>query len=559
MTSFFNVGALGGNPFSTPVGQKIEQATDASLASENWALNMEICDMINESSDGARDAMKAIRKRLAQNAGKNYTVIMYTLTVLETCVKNCGKAFHVLVANKEFIQELVKLIGPKNDPPPIVQEKVLSQIQIWADAFRSQPDLNGVVQVYQELKNKGIEFPATDLDAIAPIYTPQRSVPDGAPAPEPVNTLPVSPHHHASQTPGSPAMPPPSSLSQDQIAKLQSELDIVAMNMSILGEMLTELKPGQEDAADYKLLTDLAATCREMQSRIVELIGKVQHDELTAELLRLNDELNNLFLRHARYEKNRDPKSATSATPSAILGAALGAPGAGEPRDPASLIDLSDETGGAAGGGAAAAAAARANIISSQLAGLSLAAASATGSPVTASSQLAQITSVPAQSGSAALGPKSPSRNPAMATNSSTIPPDVVSDEFDMFAQSRNTTGDKDPTTRLDMLGATAGSNPLGTRESEFDEIEQWLGNPDDIDNLEAQLVAGGAMGGGASSGGAGTEESLTSKEFEKFLAERAAVADTLPTISSQSSSNSPAVAKDRKKKSDETDGLLAL
>uniref|UniRef100_A0A182IUC1 VHS domain-containing protein n=1 Tax=Anopheles atroparvus TaxID=41427 RepID=A0A182IUC1_ANOAO len=555
MTSFFNVGALGGNPFSTPVGQKIEQATDASLASENWALNMEICDMINESSDGARDAMKAIRKRLAQNAGKNYTVIMYTLTVLETCVKNCGKPFHVLVAQKEFIQELVKLIGPKNDPPPIVQEKVLSQIQIWADAFRSQPDLNGVVQVYQELKNKGIEFPATDLDAIAPIYTPQRSVPDGAPAPEPVATLPVSPHHHASQTPGSPAMPPPSSLSQDQIAKLQSELDIVAMNMSILGEMLTELKPGQEDAVDYKLLTDLAATCREMQARIVDLIGKVQHDELTAELLRLNDELNNLFLRHARYEKNRDPKSAASATPSAILGAALGAPvGAGEPRDPASLIDLSDETGAAAGGEAASAT--RANIISSQLAGLSLAAAAgANGSPVTASSQLAQITSVPAQSGSAAMASKSPNRNLSTITttssnSSSTIPPDVVSDEFDMFAQSRNTTGDKDPTTRLEALGATAGSNPL-----------------DDIDNLEAQLAAGGAMGGGTggSSGAGGTEESLTSKEFEKFLAERAAVADTLPTISSQIggggsiTGGSSTSAKDRKKKSDETDGLLAL
>lgn len=130
--------------------------------------------MINESSDAARDAMKAIRKRLTQNAGKNYTVIMYTLTVLETCVKNCGKAFHLLATQKEFIQELVKLIGPKNDPPAVVQEKVLSLIQIWADAFRTQPDLSGVVQVHSELLNKGIEFPTTDLEAMAPIYTPQR-------------------------------------------------------------------------------------------------------------------------------------------------------------------------------------------------------------------------------------------------------------------------------------------------------------------------------------------------------------------------------------------------
>ncbi|CAH2039451.1 unnamed protein product, partial [Iphiclides podalirius] len=107
--SFFGVG----NPFGTPVGQKIEQATDGSLPSENWALNMEICDIVNTSADGPKDAIKAIRKRLTQSAGRNYTVVMYTLTVLETCVKNCGKSFHILVCNKEFISDLVKLIGPK--------------------------------------------------------------------------------------------------------------------------------------------------------------------------------------------------------------------------------------------------------------------------------------------------------------------------------------------------------------------------------------------------------------------------------------------------------------
>lgn len=86
---------------------------------------MEVCDMINESSDNARDAMKAIRKRLQNNAGKNYTVVMFTLVLVETCVKNCGRPFHSLVASKDFIQELVKMIGPKNEPPAVVQDKVL--------------------------------------------------------------------------------------------------------------------------------------------------------------------------------------------------------------------------------------------------------------------------------------------------------------------------------------------------------------------------------------------------------------------------------------------------
>lgn len=70
--------------------------------------------------------------------------------------------------------ELVKLIGPKNEPPTAVQEKVLNLIQTWADTFRNQTHTQGVVQVYQELKTKGIEFPMTDLDAMAPIITPER-------------------------------------------------------------------------------------------------------------------------------------------------------------------------------------------------------------------------------------------------------------------------------------------------------------------------------------------------------------------------------------------------
>lgn len=50
----------------------------------------------------------------------------------------------------------------------------LQLIQVWAETFRNQPDLSGVVQSYQELKNKGIEFPAPEIESVVPIYTPQR-------------------------------------------------------------------------------------------------------------------------------------------------------------------------------------------------------------------------------------------------------------------------------------------------------------------------------------------------------------------------------------------------
>lgn len=55
------------------------------------------------------------------------------LQVLETCVKNCGHRFHLLVASQDFVEGvLVKTILPKNNPPTIVHDKVLNLIQVSA-------------------------------------------------------------------------------------------------------------------------------------------------------------------------------------------------------------------------------------------------------------------------------------------------------------------------------------------------------------------------------------------------------------------------------------------
>ncbi len=43
-----------------------------------------------------KDAMKAIRKRLSMNVGKNYTAVMYTLTVGRTHCYNAHDSVHLL-------------------------------------------------------------------------------------------------------------------------------------------------------------------------------------------------------------------------------------------------------------------------------------------------------------------------------------------------------------------------------------------------------------------------------------------------------------------------------
>lgn len=84
-----------------------------------------------------------------------------------------------------------------------------------------------------------------------------------------------------------------------------------------------------------------------MQVRVVDLIGKLAHDEMTAELLRINDELNNLFLRYSRYTKNKMQVPAST-----ILAQTIGQPPNVEStpslikKEADSLIDLSDDMDG---------------------------------------------------------------------------------------------------------------------------------------------------------------------------------------------------------------------
>ncbi|XP_077305642.1 TOM1-like protein 2 isoform X3 [Lithobates pipiens] len=516
-----------GNPYSTPVGQCIEKATEGSLQSEDWTLNMEICDIINETEEGPKDAIRALKKRL--NGNKNYREVMLALTVLETCVKNCGHRFHVLVTHRDFIDGvLVKIVSPKNNPPTIVQDKVLALIQAWADAFRSSPDLTGVVHIYEELKRKGIEFPMADLDALSPIHTPQRSVPEVDPA---MNMHTVQTHQRPntgtfstiSSTPTphtAPAVPPanvggPITANSEQIGRLRSELDIVRGNTKVMSEMLTEMTPGQEDASDLELLQDLNRTCRAMQQRIVELISRVSNEEVTEELLHVNDDLNNVFLRYERFERYRTGRTAQNTN--GVLSEVT--------ED--NLIDLGPGS-------------------------------PAVVSPMVGNTAPASLTT---QLGGLDMGTNT------VSSTLSTLPATNPRDDFDMFAQTRtNSLADQrknvtyeDPqalgglASALDVRQQNTGGIPVA-QASDMDDLEEWLGTDVKGDELEEGVTSEVPL---TEEGAAGDRH----EEFDKFLEERAKAAERVPDLPSPPSTEPTVVGNpaNRKKQERVDDTLFAL
>lgn len=45
----------------------------------------------------------------------------------------------------------------QSNPPQVVQDKILSLIQDWADAFRGSPDLTYVLETYESLRAQGLK------------------------------------------------------------------------------------------------------------------------------------------------------------------------------------------------------------------------------------------------------------------------------------------------------------------------------------------------------------------------------------------------------------------
>uniref|UniRef100_A0A8C6C4M5 Target of myb1 like 2 membrane trafficking protein n=2 Tax=Odontoceti TaxID=9722 RepID=A0A8C6C4M5_MONMO len=449
-----------GNPFSTPVGQCLEKATDGSLQSEDWTLNMEICDIINETEEGPKDAIRALKKRL--NGNRNYREVMLALTVLETCVKNCGHRFHVLVANRDFIDGvLVKIISPKSNPPTIVQDKVLALIQ-------SVPEVD----------------PATSM----PKSQSQPRTSSGS------SLVPQAPALSAAG---------PITANSEQIARLRSELDVVRGNTKVMSEMLTEMVPGQEDSSDLELLQELHRTCRAMQQRVVELISRVCNEEVTEELLHVNDDLNNVFLRYERFERYRSGRSVQNAS-NGVLSEVT--------ED--NLIDL--------GPGSPA-------VVSPTVGG--------TVPPSSLSSQLAGLD----------LGAES------VSGTLSSLQQCHPRDGFDMFTQTRGSSSAEqrktatyeDPQAVGVIVSAVDGrkQNPEVipvVQPSVMDDIEVWLRTDLKGDDLE---------------------EGVTSEEFDKFLEERAKAAEMVPNLPSPPA-EAPAPASNpssRKKPEQSEDALFAL
>ncbi|KAG6707463.1 hypothetical protein I3842_06G032800 [Carya illinoinensis] len=158
---------------SNQADKLVEDATSEDLDEPDWAMNLDLCDMINHEKINSVELIRGIKKRIMLRSPR---VQYLALVLLETCVKNCEKAFSEVAAER-VLDEMVKLI---DDPQTVVnnRNKALILIEAWGESASELRYLPVYEETYKSLKSRGIRFPGRDNESLAPIFTPPRSVSD---------------------------------------------------------------------------------------------------------------------------------------------------------------------------------------------------------------------------------------------------------------------------------------------------------------------------------------------------------------------------------------------
>ncbi|KAJ1774069.1 ESCRT-0 subunit protein hse1 [Coemansia sp. RSA 1843] len=129
------------------------------LTSENWELIMEVCDRVgndNERQVMATRCFETINERLLH---RNPNVVLYTLTLVQSLIENCGQNVKQEVASRAFTTTLTRVLNDKTVHEK-AKSRILGFIQQWAFDFRQDPTLSLMEETYTKLRAQRFKFPS---------------------------------------------------------------------------------------------------------------------------------------------------------------------------------------------------------------------------------------------------------------------------------------------------------------------------------------------------------------------------------------------------------------
>ncbi|ERE69134.1 ADP-ribosylation factor-binding protein GGA3 [Cricetulus griseus] len=277
-----------------------DKATNPSNRQEDWEYIIGFCDQINKELEGPQIAVRLLAHKI--QSPQEWEAVQ-ALTVLEACMKNCGRRFHNEVGKFRFLNELIKVVSPKYLGDRVsekVKTKVIELLFSWTLAL---PEEAKIKDAYQMLKRQGI------VHSDPPIPMDRTLIP--SPPPRPKN--PVFDDEEKSKLLAKllksknpddlqEANKLIKSMVKEDEARIQKvtkrlhTLEEVNNNVKLLHEMLLHYNQEYSSEADKELMKELFDRCENKRRTLFKLASETEdNDNSLGDILQASDNLSRVI------------------------------------------------------------------------------------------------------------------------------------------------------------------------------------------------------------------------------------------------------------------------
>ncbi|OPJ68886.1 ADP-ribosylation factor-binding protein GGA1 [Patagioenas fasciata monilis] len=298
---------------------RINKATNPLNKDLDWDGINAFCEQLNKELEGPPLATRLLAHKI--QSPQEWEAIQ-ALTVLESCMKSCGKRFHDEVGKFRFLNELIKVVSPKylgSRTSEKVKSKILELMYSWTLGL---PHEVKILEAYQMLKKQGIVKCDPKLPDDAPFPPPpprpKNIIFDDEEKSKILARLLKSSHPEDLRAANKliKEMVQEDQKRMEKISKRVNAIEEVNNNVKLLTEMVTNYSKGETTESNEELMKELYQRCERMRPMLFRLASDTEdNDEALAEILQANDNLTQVINLYKQLVRGEEINGETVAGP----------------------------------------------------------------------------------------------------------------------------------------------------------------------------------------------------------------------------------------------------
>nr|XP_040047158.1 ADP-ribosylation factor-binding protein GGA3 [Gasterosteus aculeatus aculeatus] len=278
----------------------LNKATHPTNRQEDWEYIIGFCDQINKELEGPQIAVPLLVHKI--HSPQEWEALQ-ALTVLEACMKNCGRRFHNEVGKYRFLNELIKVVSPKymgDSAPEKVKMKIVEMLYSWTVAF---PNEIKISEAYQTLRRQGLvthdpELPLDRTLIPSPPTRPKHPVFDNEDMGKLLAELLRSKNPEDLQEANRliKNMVKEDEARVHKVTKRIHTLEEVNINVKLLTEMLSHYDKDRSTDSDRDIIKDLYERCDKLRRAAFKMATETEdNDTSLGDILQASDDLSRVI------------------------------------------------------------------------------------------------------------------------------------------------------------------------------------------------------------------------------------------------------------------------